>query len=232
VPDDPREVERHIIMLTGRDDEIDKLLCVRLGADDYITKPFSPRELGARIEALVRRPRANDTAVTERTFGSLTIVPSSRQVRVAGEDVELTRIEFDLLDTLTANPSTVFTRAQLIERVWGSEWYTDDHVGDVHIANLRKKIDRPGEKSLVRTVRGVGYGLSVWIGRRRQVAASPSPLRRPRHRRQGDGRLRAVADRAVESDRATHRLDPSPPPIASTHRLDGGAGDRRTDAGA
>jgi DNA-binding response OmpR family regulator len=95
VPDDPREVERHIIMLTGRDDEIDKLLGVRLGADDYITKPFSPRELGARIEALVRRPRANDTAVTERTFGSLTIVPSSRQVRVAGEDVELTRIEFE-----------------------------------------------------------------------------------------------------------------------------------------
>jgi DNA-binding response OmpR family regulator len=151
----------YIIMLTGRDDEIDKLLGFRLGADDYITKPFSPRELGARIEALVRRPRANETAVAERTFGATTILPSSRQVRVEGVEVELTRIEFDLLDALTSNPATVFTRAQLIERVWGPEWYTDDHVVDVHIANLRKKIDRPGTKSLVRTVRGVGYGLST-----------------------------------------------------------------------
>jgi DNA-binding response OmpR family regulator len=151
----------YILVLSGRDDEVDKLLGFRLGADDYVTKPFSPRELGARVEALLRRPRLAAAESTERTIGPVTLRVTAREVDVAGEPVELTRIEFDLLDTLSANPKVVFTRAQLLERVWGPDWYADDHVVDVHIANLRKKVDRPGAKSVVRTVRGVGYGLAA-----------------------------------------------------------------------
>lgn len=151
----------YILVLSGRDDEVDKLLGFRLGADDYVTKPFSPRELGARVEALLRRPRLAPAESTERVIGPVTLRVTAREVDVAGEPVELTRIEFDLLDTLSANPKVVFTRAQLLERVWGPDWYADDHVVDVHIANLRKKVDRPGVKSVVRTVRGVGYGLAA-----------------------------------------------------------------------
>ena len=150
----------YVLMLTGRDDEVDKLIGFRLGADDYVTKPFSPRELAARVDALLRRPRLADVADTARTFGTLELHPAAREVTVAGRPVELTRIEFDLLDTLSANPKQVFSRQQLLDRVWGPGWYGDDHVVDVHIANLRKKVDQPGEKSWVRTVRGVGYSMA------------------------------------------------------------------------
>lgn len=151
----------YIVVLTGRDDEVDRLLGFRLGADDYITKPFSPRELSARVDAMLRRPRERRAEeVAEREIGHVTLHPVAREVLVDGQLVELTRIEFDLLDVLSDNPKVVFTRPQLLERVWGTDWFGDDHVVDVHIANLRKKIDRPGAKSLVRTVRGVGYGLS------------------------------------------------------------------------
>jgi DNA-binding response OmpR family regulator len=149
----------YVLMLSGRDDEIDKLLGFRLGADDYVTKPFSPRELVARVEALLRRPRSTADQSLERRIGDIVIRSVAREVEVDGQRVDLTRIEFDLLDTLTANPKVVFTRAQLLERVWRPDWYADDHVVDVHIANLRKKIDLPGRKSIIRTVRGVGYGL-------------------------------------------------------------------------
>lgn len=150
----------YILVLTGRDDEVDKLLGFRLGADDYVTKPFSPRELGARVEALLRRPRGGADLPDERTVGSLVIRPTAREAMIAGAPVELTRIEFDLLDTFTANPKVVFTRPQLLERVWGPNWYGDDHVVDVHVANLRKKLTAAGGENLVRTVRGVGYGLA------------------------------------------------------------------------
>ena len=149
----------YILVLSGRDEEIDKLLGFKLGADDYVTKPFSPREFAARVEALLRRPRVAMVS-SERVIGHVTLRTESREVEVAGRPVELTRIEFDLLDTLSASPKVVFTRAQLIERVWGPDWYADDHVVDVHIANLRKKVDQPGGTSVVRTVRGVGYGLN------------------------------------------------------------------------
>ena len=150
-----------ILVLSGRDEEIDKLLSFKLGADDYVTKPFSPRELGARVEALLRRPRLADAAGSERVVGHVTVRPEAREVEIEGTLVELTRIEFDLLDALTATPKVVFTRAQLLDRVWGPGWYADDHVVDVHVANLRKKTDRPGAKSVVRTVRGVGYGVNA-----------------------------------------------------------------------
>ncbi len=151
----------YVLVLSGRDEEIDKLLGFKLGADDYVTKPFSPRELGARVEALLRRPRTPAPATSERTIGHVTLRAEAREVEIEGRLVELTRIEFDLLDTLSASPKVVFTRAQLLERVWGPDWYADDHVVDVHVANLRKKIDQPGAKSVVRTVRGVGYGITA-----------------------------------------------------------------------
>lgn len=150
-----------VIMLTGRDDEVDKLLGFRLGADDYITKPFSPRELAARVDAILRRSREGGPNDAKRVFGTLEVMPESREVTVDKRPVELTRIEFDLLDVLSANPKQVFSRQQLLDRVWGEGWYADDHVVDVHIANLRKKVDDPGAKSHVRTVRGVGYSMNA-----------------------------------------------------------------------
>ena len=149
----------YVLMLTGRDDEVDKLLGFRLGADDYVTKPFSARELAARVEALLRRPRAEPGGEVARVFGELTIDTAAREVTVAGVMADLTRIEFDLLYMLSASPKVVFSRQQLLDRVWGPGWFGDDHVVDVHIANLRKKIDLADEKSWVRTVRGVGYSM-------------------------------------------------------------------------
>ena len=149
----------YILMVTGRDDEVDKVIGFRLGADDYVTKPFSPRELGARVEALSRRPREPRTDAVERTIGDVVVRPLAREVAVGGTPVELTRIEFDLLDHLSANPHQVLTRAQLLDLVWGDDWFGDDHVIDVHIANLRKKLSASTDQPVVRTVRGVGYGL-------------------------------------------------------------------------
>ena len=157
-----RNSSAYIVVLSGRVDEVDKLLGFRLGADDYVTKPFSPRELGARVDAVLRRPRSGPAgAQFERRIGDIVIAVAAREVVIAGEQIELTRIEFDLLDTFTAHPRVVFTRGQLMERIWRPEWKADEHVVDVHVANLRKKIDRPGQPSFVRTVRGVGYGLAT-----------------------------------------------------------------------
>ena len=151
----------YVIVVTGRASEGDKLRGFRLGADDYLVKPFSGRELVARAEALLRRPRVDSAEGLPRAFGALVIDPHSREVTVHGHRVELTRIEFDLLDTMSANPKLVFTRQQLLDKVWGPNWFGDDHVVDVHVANLRKKVDVAGEKSWVRTVRGVGYSMAL-----------------------------------------------------------------------
>ncbi len=150
--------DAYIVMLTARTDEVDRVVGLEVGADDYVTKPFSPRELIARIRAMMRRPRSGSTDRTaRRAFGDLVIDPLGRSVRVDGDEVLLTRIEFDLLETLSSNPQMVFSRQLLRERVWGPEWFGDDHVVDVHIANLRKKIDTHDGRSRLRTVRGVGY---------------------------------------------------------------------------
>ena len=150
----------YVIVASGRSSEFDKLRGFSLGADDFIVKPFSGRELAARVEALLRRPRADVAEGLPRTFGELVIDPHSRDVTVAGRPIELTRIEFDLLETMSADPKLVFTREQLLEKVWGPNWFGDDHVVDVHVANLRKKIDIPGRSSWLRTVRGVGYSMA------------------------------------------------------------------------
>ncbi|EYR62041.1 chemotaxis protein CheY [Actinotalea ferrariae CF5-4] len=149
----------YILILTARGDEVDRVIGLSVGADDYVVKPFSPRELSARVQALLRRPR-HDHAVEEpvRRFGGLVIDAAAREVTLAGAPVELTRTEFDLLEALSARPRAVFERRRLLEHVWGSDWYGDDHVIDVHVANLRRKLgDDPSASRYVRTVRGIGY---------------------------------------------------------------------------
>ena len=151
----------YLIMLTARADEIDKLIGLSVGADDYLTKPFSPRELVARVHAMLRRPRAAAPAGTDveaLRFGSSTVDIGAREVRSDRSLVDLTRTEFDVLATLAARPRLVFTRRQLIDAIWGETWVGDEHLVDVHIGHLRRKLgDDPDAGRFVRTVRGVGY---------------------------------------------------------------------------
>jgi DNA-binding response OmpR family regulator len=152
--------DAYVVMLTARSEEVDTLIGLSVGADDYLTKPFSPRELMARVHAMLRRPRAVATAAVDgaRHFGGLTVDALGRDVWLDGEPVALTRTEFDLLATLAEHPRMVFSRRQLIEAVWGPSWVGDEHLVDVHIGHLRHKLDDdPIEGRFVRTVRGVGY---------------------------------------------------------------------------
>jgi DNA-binding response OmpR family regulator len=154
----------YIVMLTARTEEIDKLIGLSVGADDYLTKPFSPRELLARIQAMLRRPRASTASGQStqeeppRLFGALSIDVAGREVHLDGEAVALTRTEFDVLAALSGRPKLVFSRRQLIDAVWDQTWVGDEHLVDVHIAHLRKKLgDDPSSPLYVRTVRGIGY---------------------------------------------------------------------------
>jgi two-component system alkaline phosphatase synthesis response regulator PhoP len=153
--------DAYVLMLTARAEEIDTIVGLSVGADDYVAKPFSPRELVARVKALLRRPRhagdAEPPPPPPRRFGDLLLDETRHEVTLRGDLVPLTGLEFALLRTLAAYPGRVFTRAQLLERVWGAEYY-DDHVVDVHVGNLRKKLgDDPARPRFVETVRGVGY---------------------------------------------------------------------------
>lgn len=150
--------DAYIIMLTAKAEETDKIVGLSTGADDYLTKPFSPGELVARIRAMLRRPRAASAELDVRRFGALAVDPQAREVRLDGRPVDLTKLEFDLLDTLSGEPRVAFSRLQLLARVWGPSWFGDDHVVDVHVANLRRKLGDDAESPrYVRTVRGVGY---------------------------------------------------------------------------
>lgn len=155
--------DAYIIMLTAKEDEMDKVLGLSMGADDYLVKPFSPRELIARVRAMLRRPRSTTVVGAEPyVAGSIVLDAQARKVTVEGAAVDLTRTEFDLLATLMARPSAVLTRRQLINAVWGDTWYGDDHVVDVHIAHVREKLgDQAGEPRFIRTVRGVGYAMAT-----------------------------------------------------------------------
>jgi len=156
--------DAYVIMLTSKSEEIDRVVGLSVGADDYVTKPFYPRELVARITAMSRRPRRDEAPrqgdVPIRRVGEIEVDPAARRVTVAGDEIGLTKIEFDLLDVITERPNIVHTREMLRERVWGGDWFGDDHVVDVHIGNLRKKIDRGRKPSRIETVRGVGFRLT------------------------------------------------------------------------
>lgn len=153
--------DAYVLMLTAKAEEVDKVVGLTVGADDYVTKPFSPRELVARVKALLRRPRtaagsAEDEPPPQR-LGDLVIDRVRFEVTRRGEPVILTAREFALLATLAAHPGRVFTRQQLLQQVWGDTVY-DDHVVEVHVGNLRRKLeDDPSQPCYVQTVRGVGY---------------------------------------------------------------------------
>ncbi len=154
--------DAYIIMLTARDDEVDKIVGLAVGADDYMVKPFSTKELIARAHAMLRRPRIakNDIATESLILGELVIDADTRSVQINGQLVALTRTEFDLLLVMARRPKVAFSRRQLINAVWDESWFGDDHVVDVHVGHLRKKMEEIVRgKSYVHTVRGVGYSV-------------------------------------------------------------------------
>jgi DNA-binding response OmpR family regulator len=158
--------DAYVVMLTARTDEVDTLVGLSVGADDYLSKPFSPRELVARLRAMLRRPRPIGPAPSDddgfRVFGPLTIDPTGRDVWLDGEPIALTRTEFDVLAVLSERPRMAYTRRQLIDAVWGQSWVGDEHLVDVHIGHLRRKLgDEANASRFIRTVRGVGYRMGA-----------------------------------------------------------------------
>jgi DNA-binding response OmpR family regulator len=149
----------YILMLTARGEELDRIVGLTVGADDYMVKPFSPRELVARVKALLRRGRTAGVRATALPAG-LGLDTERREVTVDGSPVTLTATEFELLASLAREPGVVVPRSHLLDRVWGSEFVADDHLVDVHVANLRRKLaDDPANPRFVETIRGVGYRL-------------------------------------------------------------------------
>ena len=160
--------DAYVVMLTARDTEVDTVVGLSVGADDYVTKPFSPRELVARIQAMLRRPRRvpqhagepGEAGADPRRIGELSIDVDGREVRLGDAEIMLTRTEFDLLDALSARPGKVLGRRQLIDIVWGENWVGNDNIVDVHVGHLRRKLgDDLTQPRYVTTVRGVGYAL-------------------------------------------------------------------------
>ena len=155
-----RESTVPILMLTARTEEADRLVGLGIGADDYLTKPFSPRELVARVKALLRRVSWDLAGPPEGvlTYGGLRIDLANRQVLKRGSPLQLTMREFDLLRVLSSRPFRVYKRQELLERCWGYEAETEVHAVDVHMSNLRRKLeDEPSNPVYIQTVRGVGY---------------------------------------------------------------------------
>jgi two-component system alkaline phosphatase synthesis response regulator PhoP len=152
-----RESNVYVIMLTARSEETDKIVGLSVGADDYLTKPFSPRELVARIKAALRRMQNPTDSMGERTvlsFTHLRIDVEARRVWVGENLIDLTSIEFDILLVLAQHQSMVLSREQLLEKIWGFDYFGDTRVVDVHIGHIRQKL---GTESLIETIRGVGY---------------------------------------------------------------------------
>lgn len=157
--------DAYVLMLTARGEELDRIVGLTVGADDYLVKPFSPREVVARVKAMLRRPRTAATAgMGASTPGAapagLALDEGRRHVRVDGEPVELTALEFNLLARLAREPGIVVPRGVILSTVWGPGYETDDHLVDVHVANVRRKLgDDPARPRFIETVRGVGYRL-------------------------------------------------------------------------
>jgi DNA-binding response OmpR family regulator len=157
-----QEIRRHsdvpVIMLTARTEEVDRVVGLSIGADDYVTKPFSPRELVARIRAVLRRGGQTRSAADVLEFDGISVDLAGRQVATESGTVGVSTLEFDLLAALASAPGRVFTRAQLLERVWGWDYFGADRVVDVHVGNLRKALgDDASNPRFIATVRGVGY---------------------------------------------------------------------------
>jgi len=148
-----------ILMLTARDEDIDKILGLELGADDYLTKPFNPRELIARVKAVLRRSSARDEVKSEEQIqiGDILIDPLRREVRISGQPVEIRTQEFDLLYTLARHPGIVLSRDQLLDLAWGYDYFGNTRTVDVHIGHLRKKLS--GSSVKIETVTKIGYKL-------------------------------------------------------------------------
>lgn len=155
----------YVVMLTARTDEVDTLVGLSVGADDYMTKPFSPRELVARITVMLRRPRRSTAlapAAVYLTFGDLRIDLEGREVYVGDQFVALTRTEFDILAALAERPRIVLSRRALIETVWGQGWVGNEQLVDVHVLHVRQKLgDSAQDQKYVRTSRGVGYRMGT-----------------------------------------------------------------------
>ncbi|MBA8802882.1 DNA-binding response OmpR family regulator [Nocardioides ginsengisegetis] len=172
-----REIsDAYVVMITARDDEVEKLIGLETGADDFLSKPFSPRELKARVNAMFRRPRRGPQTVAVPVnnhvaaepehevlrHGTLTVDVDGRRAFQDDSELTLTRTEFDLLTELMRTPARVWTREALLRSVWDTEWATDTHLVEVHIGNLRRKLgEGPGAAKLIRTVRGVGYRMEA-----------------------------------------------------------------------
>ncbi len=150
-----RESEAYVILLTAKTEETDKIVGLSVGADDYVTKPFSPRELVARVKAALRRLRSEASTSAQETlvFEQLRIDLAARRVWVRDQEVELTTTEFDLLSVLAENAGRVLSREQLLEKVWGYDYFGDDRVVDVHVGHIRQKLG----DDVISTVRGMGY---------------------------------------------------------------------------
>jgi len=152
------ESSAYVVMLTAKAEETDKVVGLSIGADDYVTKPFSPRELAARIRAMLRRGRGSEPDALSLVFRTVRIDRGQREVRKQNTKVELTALEFDLLYALASYPGRVLTREQLITRIWGPDYFGDDRVVDVHVKELRRKLEEdPSHPRFIRTVRGIGY---------------------------------------------------------------------------
>jgi two-component system catabolic regulation response regulator CreB len=149
-----------VIILSSRDHEADRVAGLETGADDYVTKPFSPREVVARVRAVLRRLSKQEQAVDKQSL-ALSSDKDTRRAAVNGQPLDLTRVEFDLLATMLDAPGRVFTRAQLIERIWGDNFAITDRTVDSHVKALRRKVsDAGGDAQMIETVRGVGYRVS------------------------------------------------------------------------
>lgn len=151
------ESDLFILMLTARAEEADRVAGLRIGADDYMVKPFSPRELAARVEAILRRRRAAPPPDTRLRFQHVIVDPEGREALVHGTPLELTPTEFDLLLALARNAGRALSRNQLIDLVWGSDFFGTDRVVDVYVGQVRRKLEAASGETLIRTARGFGY---------------------------------------------------------------------------
>jgi DNA-binding response OmpR family regulator len=157
-----RQSDVPIVMVTARDDTHDVVAGLEAGADDYLTKPFAPKELSARIRALLRRARTADPASPHLRFGDLEVIPDQGVVRRSGNEVHLTKTEFKLLVELATSPGKVFSRETLLDKVWGYDYFADGRLVDVHVRRLRTKVEAdPANPRHVVTVRGLGYKLQT-----------------------------------------------------------------------